>query len=586
MYAQDTSAYYVDAAPYPGRPDAYAVAVISAATGALKTAASIRTTHTTLAEEFAIALALTQLPCTTIISDSRLAILRFATNQLAPATLRICTPSRAPAKLARLTWFPAHTDLANGGTVNRNAEADAAARALASRAAVHDPARSVQQPPPKPTPLLTYGEILAWYRDTRRKYPPPHPDLPRAESTILRQLQTEAIWTPVFAKHICPTVYPTDHCQHCYAARATTPHLLWDCRPPEDTQDPMPPSMALAIRSDDIGQKRGTVRQVMDILARHIVKLVVVTCGQSLNVTLVNLKSAVVFTSVALELLLFADDANMKPLRKAIASWPSSVRRRIRYSVRPLYYPGPNGAEWRNLFKPCASQRLFLPGALAEVDAVIYADSDVLFLSPLEDLWHFFETMNDSQLAAMAPNREDNSTNCYRKSTKHPFYQPLGLNSGVMLMNLTRMRAFHWERWMNRLLRKYRKVIRFGDQDVLNILFSIHPERVLVFPCSWNYRSDHCDTDTCSDRAPALVHGNRNLFANHKEPAFWEIHQAMKMYKFGENLEQRFVEPLRVNLAKASKTPCVKVFLKQLSQWQQEARRADTAITKKIRHLM
>ncbi|KAH9370913.1 hypothetical protein HPB48_019729 [Haemaphysalis longicornis] len=99
MYAQDTSAYYVDAAPYPGRPDAYAVAVLSAATGALKTAASIRTTHTTLAEEFAIALALTQLPCTTILSDSRLAILRFATNQLAPATLRICTPSRAPAKL-------------------------------------------------------------------------------------------------------------------------------------------------------------------------------------------------------------------------------------------------------------------------------------------------------------------------------------------------------------------------------------------------------------------------------------------------------------------------------------------------------
>ncbi|KAH9366874.1 hypothetical protein HPB48_021756 [Haemaphysalis longicornis] len=47
-----------------------------------------------------------------------------------------------------------------------------------------------------------------------------------------------------------------------------------------------------------------------------------------------------------------------------------------------------------------------ISGALAEVDAVIYADSDVLFLSPLEDLWHFFETMNDSQLAAMAPNRE------------------------------------------------------------------------------------------------------------------------------------------------------------------------------------
>ncbi|KAH9378971.1 hypothetical protein HPB48_019448 [Haemaphysalis longicornis] len=250
MYAQDTSAYYVDAAPYPGRPDAYAVTVISAATGALKTAASIRTTHTTLAKEFAIPLALTQLPCTTILSDSRLAILRFATNQLSPTTLRICTPFRAPAKLARLTWFPAHTGLPNGGTVNRNAEADATARALPSRAA-----------------------ILAWYHVTRRKYPPPHPDLQPAESTILRQLQTEAIWTPVFAKDICPTVCPTDLCQHCNAARATTPHLLWDCRPPEDTQDAMPPSMALALKSDDIGHQRGTVRQVMDMLARQRLKM-------------------------------------------------------------------------------------------------------------------------------------------------------------------------------------------------------------------------------------------------------------------------------------------------------------------------
>ncbi|KAH9362435.1 hypothetical protein HPB48_020155 [Haemaphysalis longicornis] len=152
MYAQDTSAYYVDAAPYPGRPDAYAVAVISAATGALKTAASIRTTHTTLAEEFAIALALTQLPCTTILSDSRLAILRFATNQLAPATLRICTPSRAPAKLARLAWFPAHTDLANGGTGTlRHARLPVAQPYTTP----HVPSNS--SPPPKPTPLLTYA---------------------------------------------------------------------------------------------------------------------------------------------------------------------------------------------------------------------------------------------------------------------------------------------------------------------------------------------------------------------------------------------------------------------------------------------
>ncbi|KAH9365024.1 hypothetical protein HPB48_006773 [Haemaphysalis longicornis] len=231
--------------------------VISAATGALKTAASIRTTHTTLVEEFAITLALTQLPCTTILSDTTLAILRFATNQLVPATLRICTASRAPTKLARLTRFPPTptyrtAELLTG--MRRRTPRYASSSVAQSYMTPHVPSNS---PPPNPrrTSHTTKVRTAA-------------PDLPRAESTILHQLQTEAIWTPVFAKHICPMVYPTDHCQHCNEARATTPHLLWDCRPPEDTQDPMPPSMALAIRSDDIGHQRGTVRQVMDILAR------------------------------------------------------------------------------------------------------------------------------------------------------------------------------------------------------------------------------------------------------------------------------------------------------------------------------
>lgn len=50
-----------------------------------------------------------------------------------------------------------------------------------------------------------------------------------------------------------------------------------------------------------------------------------------------------------------------------------------------------------------------------------------------------------------------------------------GVNSGVMLMNLTRMRAFQWESHLAPIYEKYKQKITWGDQDILNILFHYHP---------------------------------------------------------------------------------------------------------------
>ncbi|KAL3203207.1 hypothetical protein MRX96_042000 [Rhipicephalus microplus] len=72
------------------------------------------------------------------------------------------------------------------------------------------------------------------------------------------------------------------------------------------------------------------------------VKLVVVTCKGLLNMTVTNIKSAVAFTTVPLDLLLFADDENREPLRQAISSWPESVLKRVDYKVSPVKFPEPN----------------------------------------------------------------------------------------------------------------------------------------------------------------------------------------------------------------------------------------------------
>ncbi|KAF2345708.1 Glycosyl transferase family 8, partial [Trinorchestia longiramus] len=65
----------------------------------------------------------------------------------------------------------------------------------------------------------------------------------------------------------------------------------------------------------------------------------------------------------------------------------------------PLEYPE-EFKSLKNLFRPCASLRLFLPTLLPNENAIMYMDSDVIFLRPLEEFWSFFAKMDDQQAAA------------------------------------------------------------------------------------------------------------------------------------------------------------------------------------------
>lgn len=67
-------------------------------------------------------------------------------------------------------------------------------------------------------------------------------------------------------------------------------------------------------------------------------------------------------------------------------------------------------------------------------------DTDVLFLRPIDDIWHILKEFNSTQLAAMAPEHEIPKIGWYSRFARHPYYGTTGVNSGVMLMNLTRIR--------------------------------------------------------------------------------------------------------------------------------------------------
>ncbi len=45
-------------------------------------------------------------------------------------------------------------------------------------------------------------------------------------------------------------------------------------------------------------------------------------------------------------------------------SWPRTVQTKFNFTIYPITFPKENAKEWKKLFKPCASQRLFLPVGL------------------------------------------------------------------------------------------------------------------------------------------------------------------------------------------------------------------------------
>lgn len=287
---------------------------------------------------------------------------------------------------------------------------------------------------------------------------------------------------------------------------------------------------------------------------REPVTLVLVTCAGGMEMTMASLKSAIAFSRAPLRLILYADVENIKRLQDRIMQWPASVFTRITYDLRLVTFPKEDFKKWKQLFRPCSTQRLFLP-----------------------DLLGAFEKMNERHLMALVHEIEDEATNWYHQHGKTPYIPPFGVNAGVMLINLTRMRNFGWVSRMGSLLDEYEDRLILGDQDLVNILFSVHPDRLFRMTCRWNYRQATCTFHaSCSGQTPALLHANRGRFmAPDWAPAFSAIHSVMRKYELGTSLERNFIDPLEHELHRVQRNECVVQFLLHSKQWRTMARQLD-----------
>ncbi len=95
--------------------------------------------------------------------------------------------------------------------------------------------------------------------------------------------------------------------------------------------------------------------------AESVINLSAVACGDRAPETLVLLKSALMFTKSKLHFFIFTESNLKQVFVEQFEKWPAFIKNRFQYTIEETSFPNENQNEWRQLFKLCASQRIFLP---------------------------------------------------------------------------------------------------------------------------------------------------------------------------------------------------------------------------------
>ncbi len=88
------------------------------------------------------------------------------------------------------------------------------------------------------------------------------------------------------------------------------------------------------------------------------------------------IKSALIFNTDhrILKFIVVTEPELFDNFHEKLQEWQIAVHFIFTYEIYPLTFPKKNEKEWKKLFKPCASQRLFLP-----VSIVSFRDHSRLF---------------------------------------------------------------------------------------------------------------------------------------------------------------------------------------------------------------
>ncbi|XP_042879475.1 glucoside xylosyltransferase 1-like isoform X2 [Penaeus japonicus] len=314
------------------------------------------------------------------------------------------------------------------------------------------------------------------------------------------------------------------------------------------------------------GQKHS--RRIVENVPRELVFFVVICKGHPDNIMTdvrrqmrqceVMLKSAVAFTDSLLRFIVCTDAIEVyRVLVEVTSMWAAEHRSRIFFERRPVWFP-PGRPDLQGIRWPCSTAKLFQAHQLQDLDAVIYLDTDVIFLVPPENLWQEFSKFDSDQVLGMASEAPADP----REPPRHdqePRHTPHGLNTGVILMNLTRLRQFPGRGWIGEVVTAFDTFVTAmtstPSNRLVNAILSQYPNLVRELGCEWNYVSKLCQGGdiTCPQvwkRGVSLLHGYGHHFY-YDSPKFMAVYQAWRNYELATPPKD-LLETLQKNLEAAT----------------------------------
>ncbi|KAL4706703.1 hypothetical protein ACJJTC_014458 [Scirpophaga incertulas] len=131
--------------------------------------------------------------------------------------------------------------------------------------------------------------------------------------------------------------------------------------------------------------------------------------------------------------------------------------------------------------------KLLFPEILSTtLNQVIVVDSDLTFLCDVAELWTMFRNMTDDQIIGLVENESD----WYYDTSKHWPALGRGYNTGVMLLDLQKIRTNVdwtklWHDAVNENLDRLKQTT-LADQDVINTMIMKNPQFVYNISCQYN----------------------------------------------------------------------------------------------------
>jgi UDP-xylose:glucoside alpha-1,3-xylosyltransferase len=187
-------------------------------------------------------------------------------------------------------------------------------------------------------------------------------------------------------------------------------------------------------------------------------KIVIATavCGvRRVEEALIMIRSALVFSTKIerLKFIILSEKSFAKMIENNLKILQNSYE--FSFEMKELIKPPES---WKSIFKPCDCQRLVIQDSLKEIDSLLFVDAAVIFLSSPKEIFKLFKSFNSTQIAGLVHEHEI-ADSWYPKVKAVPFYGEFGVNSGVFLMNLTRMREVKMEDKVPELHEKYKQKI-------------------------------------------------------------------------------------------------------------------------------